>query len=218
MHDLPLFPLNTVLFPGMQLKLHIFEERYKVMIRRCIQDETPFGVILIRSGREALGPVAVTHDVGCTAKIIEVQKLPFDRMNIVAVGQRRFRVRGLDHSKPYLVGAVEYFVPRETDSAAMRQLGRSLRPLIIRYLEILAEADEVDFDPQQIPHSPRSLAQIASILLQADNTQKQALLRQETMARLLRLLVEIYRLETMLLGMRLSPPDDDFDIGPFSSN
>ncbi len=218
MHDLPLFPLNTVLFPGMQLKLHIFEERYKLMIRRCIHDEAPFGVILIKSGREALGPVAITHDVGCTAKIIEVQKLPFDRMNIVAVGQRRFRLRGLDHSKPYLVGDVEYFVPREDDKAAMRHFGRSLRPLIIRYLEILASAEEVDFDPEQIPHSPKSLAQIAAILLQADNSQKQELLRQDKMARLLNLLVEIYRLETMLLGMRLNPPDDDFNIGPFSSN
>ncbi|MCY4537840.1 MAG: LON peptidase substrate-binding domain-containing protein [Chloroflexi bacterium] len=218
MHDLPLFPLNTVLFPGMQLKLHIFEERYKLMIRRCIHDETPFGVILIKSGREALGPVAITHDVGCTAKIIEVQKLPFDRMNIVAVGQRRFRVHGLDHSKPYLIANAEFFVPREDDKAAMRQFGRSLRPLIIRYLEILASAEEVDFDPAQIPRSPRSLAQIAAILLQADNTQKQELLRQDTMAQLLNLLVEIYRLETMLLGMRLHPPDDDFNIGPFSSN
>lgn len=218
MHDLPLFPLNTVLFPGMQLKLHIFEERYKLMIRRCIHEKTPFGVILIRSGREALGPVAITHEIGCTAKIIEVQKLPFDRMNIVAVGQRRFRVRSLDHSKPYLLADVEYFVPREDDKAAMRQFGRSLRPLIIRYLEILASAEEVDFDPEQIPHSPKSLAQIAAIILQADNTQKQELLCQDTMAQLLRLLVEIYRLETMLLGMRLNPPDDDFNIGPFSSN
>ncbi len=218
MHELPLFPLNTVLFPGMQLKLHIFEERYKLMIRRCIEHETAFGVILIRSGREALGAVAITHEVGCTAKIIEVQKLPFDRMNIIAVGQRRFRIRGLDHNKPYLVGDVEYFVPREDDRAIMRKYGRRLRPLIIRYLEILASAEKVDFDPEQIPRSPKSLAQIAAILLQADNTQKQEILRQEKMTQLLNLLVEIYRLETMLLGMRLNPPDEDFNIGPFSSN
>ena len=218
MHELPLFPLNTVLFPGMQLKLHIFEERYKLMIRRCIENETTFGVILIRSGREALGAVAITHEVGCTAKIIEVQKLPFDRMNIIAVGQRRFRIRGLDHNKPYLVGDVEYFVPREDDRAIMRKYSRRLRPLIIRYLEILASAEKVEFDPELIPRSPKSLAQIAAILLQADNTQKQELLRQENMTQLLNLLVEIYRLETMLLGMRLSPPGEDFNIGPFSSN
>ena len=88
----------------------------------------------------------------------------------------------------------------------MRKYGRRLRPLIIRYLEILASAEKVDFDPELIPRSPKSLAQIAAILLQADNTQKQELLRQENMTQLLNLLVEIYRLETMLLGMRLSPP------------
>ncbi len=218
MPDLPLFPLNTVLFPGMQLKLHIFEDRYKLMIRRCIHDESPFGVILIKSGREAQGPVAITHEVGCAVQIIEVQKLPFDRMNILALGQRRFRLHGLDHSEPYLLGDVEYFVPREDDKAAMRHFAGRLRPLIIRYLEILTAAEAVEFDPEQIPRSPKSLAQIAAILLQADNAQKQELLRQDNMAQLLDLLVETYRLETMLLGMRLNPPGEDFNIGPFSSN
>ena len=56
MIELPLFPLNTVLFPGMPLGLHIFEDRYKLMIGQCVQERRPFGVVLIRSGQEALGP------------------------------------------------------------------------------------------------------------------------------------------------------------------
>ncbi len=218
MPELPLFPLNTVLFPGMQLKLHIFEDRYKSMISRCIEQDMPFGVVLISSGIEAQGPVAIPHEVGCSAKIIEVQRLPFERINIIAVGHRRFHIRDVDNSNPYLIGDVQFFTPEIDDREKTGQHAGSLRPLIIRYLEILATAEEIDFDPDQIPRSPKSLAQVACILLQADNMQKQELLCQEKLSRLMSLLVDIYRLETLLLNVRLSPPKEDFNIGPFSSN
>lgn len=218
MPDIPLFPLNTVLFPGMQVKLHIFEERYKLMINHCIESGTPFGIVLISSGLEALGPVATPCEVGCSAKIIEVQKLPLERMNIVAVGHERFRIRSLDRSNPYLVGEVNFFSPRDDHPNLMRLFSRALRPLLVRYLNILASAEEIQYDAEQVPRTPKTLAQVASILLQTDNAQKQELLSRDTMSGLLRLLVDIYRLETVLLSIRLSPPGDDFNIGPFSSN
>jgi len=58
MSKLPLFPLNTVLFPGMVLPLHVFEDRYKQMIGACLEDDSGFGVVLIRSGEEAARPVS----------------------------------------------------------------------------------------------------------------------------------------------------------------
>ena len=64
--DLRLFPLNTVLFPGMRMPLHIFEERYRIMIRECIEEDAPFGVLLIKAGAE-VGSGAVPHDVGTVA-------------------------------------------------------------------------------------------------------------------------------------------------------
>ena len=218
MPEIPLFPLNTVLFPGMQLKLHIFEDRYKRMINRCIESDLPFGIVLISSGREALGPVATPFEIGCSAKIVEVEKLPFERMNIVAVGHQRFRIRSLDRTHPYLLGDVEFYSPRDDDPRLMRHFARRLRPLFIRYLDILAAAEEIQFDAEQVPRTPKALAQVASILLQTDNAQKQELLTLDNMSGLLRLLVEIYRLETVLLAVRLSPPDESFSIGPFSSN
>ena len=92
MLDLPLFPLNTVLFPGMPLSLHIFEDRYKRMIGECIDSGNPFGVVLIKRGQEANGPLAEPHEIGCTARIIEVEPLSEGRMNIVVLGQKRFRI------------------------------------------------------------------------------------------------------------------------------
>ena len=218
MASLPLFPLNTVLFPGMQLKLHIFEERYKVMINHCIEAEEPFGVVLIRQGREALGPTATPYAVGCTASIGDVQRLPLARMNIVATGRRRFRIKAIDRSKPYLLGEVDFFMPAEDHPEVIRRHSRLLRPLLIRCLEILSSSSDSRFDPAQLPDQPRAVAQIASILLQTDNQQKQELLAMDSLSNLLVTLVEIYRLETMLLAVRLEPPEDEFDIGLFSSN
>ncbi len=115
MERLPLFPLKTVLFPGAPLPLHVFEERYKLMIGRCIQERAPFGVVLIRSGEEVGGP-AEPHDIGTSARITHVQRLPDGRMNLLVVGERRFRVAGLDRSEAYLVGDVAYLSSAEVDA------------------------------------------------------------------------------------------------------
>ena len=218
MADLPLFPLNTVLFPGMQLKLHIFEERYKIMINKCIEENTPFGVILIHSGDEALGPMAEPYEVGCSAQIADVKRLSFDRMNIVVTGERRFRVNFVKKQHPYLLADVEFFSPKDDNQKLMDLYSQLLRPLIIRYLKVLSEVGEVQFDPTHIPTDAKSLAHIAAILLQSENPQKQELLTIDKTSALLRKLVAIYQLETLLLEVRMSPPDEEFDIGSFSSN
>ncbi len=202
----------------MTLKLHIFEERYKLMINHCIEADQRFGVVLIRDGQEALGAAAIPYSVGCTAAISEVQRLPLGRLNISTVGQRRFRIKSIDRSQPFLLAEVEFFLPVEDQPKLIHRYSRLLRPLVIRYLETLSASEDAGFDPEQIPHGPRAIGQIASILLQTDNVQKQKLLAMRSLSRLLYTLVDIYRLETLLLPIRLSPPGKDFNIGPFSSN
>ena len=103
--DLRLFPLQTVLFPGMRLPLHIFEERYRIMIRECIEEDVPFGVLLIKSGPEA-GGTAVPYDVGTTARIAQCEYLEDGRMNLFTVGVGRFRILTLNTTQPYLRGEV----------------------------------------------------------------------------------------------------------------
>jgi len=218
MASLPLFPLNTVLFPGMRLKLHIFEERYKLMINSCIDANQPFGVVLIKRGREALGPMATPHAVGCQAAIQEVERLPLGRMNITAIGLKPFRILRIEDSQPYLLADVETFLPAGDKPDLIRRCSGMLRPLIMRYLEVLSSSNVASPALRQIPHQPRAIALIASILLQADNERKQELLEMQSLSLLLQSLVDIYRLETRFLQIRLSPPADDFDIGPFSSN
>lgn len=202
----------------MQLKLHIFEERYKTMINRCIDAEEPFGVVLIRRGPAADGPSATPYEVGCTAHITTVQRLPLGRLNIVTTGKKRFRIRALDKSQPYLIGDVEYFTPADDRPRLVHVYSKVLRPLLLRYVDILAASSDSRFDPSKLPQQPRAIAQIASILLQTDNRQKQELLAMDSLSNLLINLVDIYRLETMLLKIRLSPPGEDFNIGSFSRN
>lgn len=87
---MPIFPLNTVLFPGGPLPLRIFEARYLDMISRCLRDDSPFGVVLIRDGGET-GP-ATTHDVGTLARISDWYQGSDGLLGITAVGGQRFRL------------------------------------------------------------------------------------------------------------------------------
>ena len=112
--DMPLFPLNTVVFPGQHLPLHIFEPRYRQLVRDVLTADGEFGIALITKGKEVGGgaePVAI----GCAVRIAEVQELPDGRFNIICEGTRRFRVvQRLDES-PYLRATVD-FLPRPDDA------------------------------------------------------------------------------------------------------
>ncbi|HUI52436.1 MAG TPA: LON peptidase substrate-binding domain-containing protein [Terriglobales bacterium] len=114
---LPLFPLNLVLFPGEQLPLHIFEPRYRRMVRECLDARLPFGMLLALED-------GVTR-VGCTAEILEVVKrYPDGRMDIITVGRDPFRIVELFTEDPLLEGCVDYLEDRDlpVDSPVRRQL------------------------------------------------------------------------------------------------
>ena len=127
--ELPLFPLEqVVLFPGMPLPLRIFEERYKVMIGACQVTDQTFGVLLIRSGRE-VGEPAVPERVGCTARMLSIDRLPDGQMNILSVGEQRFRLLGPARAMPegYLVGDVRLLPDPSAEVGADADRGRAGR-------------------------------------------------------------------------------------------
>ena len=110
---LPLFPLDTVLFPGMLMPLHIFEPRYRLLVRRSLEKQRPFGIVLARdeSGGEPYG-------VGTSATIVAHTPLPDGRSFIVVRGLRRFAIASVDgDAEPYLVGQVEYLDEEEGEGA-----------------------------------------------------------------------------------------------------
>lgn len=216
MTELPLFPLNTVLFPGMPLALHIFEDRYKLMIGKCIQESQPFGVVLIKKGIEALGPTAESHIIGCTARVSHVQRLEQGRMNIEVVGQERFRLLSVSDQLPYLVGQIERYPLEEGDQALQTREANRLRPWLMRYLNLLPLEDEIEIEATNLPDEPLPLAFLAATMLQIPPEQKQPLLAANSALDLLSKLRAMYRQEIALLKHLAEQPK--VDQGSFSLN
>lgn len=219
MVHLPLFPLNTVLFPGMPLQLHIFEERYKLMINECIDTKTAFGVVLIESGQEAFAAPPQPHLIGCTAQITQVQKLPFGRMNILAIGRERFRIARVHQDKPYLSGEVEMLPFRDPDPRTSSSEGHRLIALVQKYVARLQEGGQIQIKPEQLPRDPAALGFLSAVILQIENTQKQKLLEIIDTSEFLKELVAVYRREVTLLDIMLqAASSSDSDEGAFSLN
>ena len=202
MRTIPLFPLSTVLFPGMPLELHIFEPRYKQMIGRCMDEQIPFGVVLIRSGQEANGPLAEVFPVGCTAEIAHVEPLSDGRMNLLVIGTERFKILELNDEQPYLTGRVETLPLEPPQTLSVLRGARQLPAMLRYYLHGLAEPEAVDLDAAQIdfPHDPLAQMYLAAALLQLPSIEKQTLLAAAGAPELLSALLRLYRRENALLN------------------
>jgi hypothetical protein len=174
--EMPLFPLNNVvLFPGMVLPLHIFEMRYREMIKRCLDEQLPFGVLLIKEGRE-VGEAALPHTIGTAARISRVERLDDGRMNITVVGTQRFRVKEFHYEHSYLTATVEQrpFVNGSTKLAD--DLAHKVRPRLLEYVDWLSKASRQQLKLDRLPEDATTLAFIVAIALQSNAQDKQQLL------------------------------------------
>lgn len=171
---IPLFPLRTVLFPGGPLPLRIFETRYTDMVRRCMREQAPFGVLMIEEGEEA-GDVASTAAIGCSARIADFGTLPDGLLGISCIGERRFRVLRVWREPDGLnVGAVEWLAA--DGGAALPQEYARLADTVRRALEELAEHYEhVERRYDDAAWVGNRLAE----LLPIENGHKQALLEMD---------------------------------------
>ncbi len=222
MIELPLFPLHTVLFPTAPLALHIFEERYKEMISRCIADESPFGVVLIREGKE-VGVAAIPFEIGTSAQIVNVEKMLQGRMNLIAVGRKRFRLLDVDHTQSYLVGQVE-FAPHELgERVRMMNAAVAVRRLFSDYLAVVATMMDAELNASALPDDAMSLAYTVAAALQVDNAIKQQWLSADSIQAMLDgeadlLPKELARLKLLAEVDRENKDQDDNSIGSFSRN
>lgn len=181
---LPLFPLNTVLFPGMLLPLNIFEPRYREMVNHCVETETPFGVTLIREGQE-VGGHAVPHEIGTAARIMKTKLLSDGRMHIVAVGTQRFRIEELDHSRVYLSAEVS-LLPFSTEATPETdRLAEMVKRRILEYVELISTASKTKMRLDRVPKDPKSIAFLVASALQVDNRERQALLEMAGISQML---------------------------------
>lgn len=179
---IPLFPLQTVLFPETTLALHIFEPRYREMIGRCLEHDETFGICLILEGDE-VGGHAVPHRVGTEAAIIASQRYADGRYDIVAEGRRRFEVLSLDRSRAYLRADVRFL--DERDGTEDPALAVAVAKLFEGVLESLELAGQAVVDETWKALDARSLSYKVAAALPAGADAKQELLEvPDTEARL----------------------------------
>jgi Lon protease-like protein len=185
--DLPLFPLNIVLFPRMPLPLHVFEPRYREMVANCLRDEIGFGVVLIKAGDEVGGP-AEPHSVGTVARIVDVRKLPDGRMNLITMGVVRFRIIQTHSEHAYMSGDVERWEDEMGDLKALPRVTRVAHQLFVEYMADLLELANSEIGSKQLvaPLDPQVLSYTIASSLQISNEEKQALLEMDTVEARLR--------------------------------
>jgi uncharacterized protein len=141
--EIPLFPLHQVLCPGIVLPLHIFEDRYRAMTRRCLDTGEPFGVVLIRDGREVGSKgMATLAGVGAFAEIREAGRYPDGRYDLLAAATGRFAIESVDAQRePYLVAEVTPLDDDVGDEGRAERLAARAIQRFVRYLDLMRARD-----------------------------------------------------------------------------
>jgi uncharacterized protein len=218
---LPLFPLGAVLYPGMLLPLHIFEERYRQLVRDLLGGPDPrrFGVIAIRKGRETgVDAVHSLYEIGCTATLRRVAEYPDGRYDIVTVGTQRFRLLALDQSLPYLQGEIEPLTDDVTDPDAAAPLVRAVQVAFGAYVDELTERGGAVVQIDDLPDEPTLLSFIVAAAMVIDLTERQGLLAEPDAMRRLSAQRSLLARETAVLKATTSRPAPDLRYTPHSPN
>lgn len=220
---LPLFPLGTVLFPGLLLPLHVFEQRYRVLVRELVDlpDGVPrrFGVIAIRQGREVgEDGVMALHEFGCAAELRRVEAYDDGRFDIVSTGTARFKLHELDRGGPYLRGAVDLLPETVGDQAETSLLVGMVQRAFSTYLATLGEVRGEEIEAPELPDDPLVLSYLVAATVVVDLDAKQALLSEPDAMGRLRAEVTLLKSEVSMLRTLTAAPAPDLRAMPFSLN
>ena len=207
---LPLFPLGLVLLPGLLLPLHVFEERYRVLVRELLElpeEQRHFGVVAIRTGRE-VGTDGVTalHEVGCVARLRRVTPYEDGRFDLVTTGSRRFRLAGLDDGSPYPTGRVDWLPDELGSEHEGALLDRAVRAAFADYRAALAAARGEQPESVELPDDPLVLSYLVAASVVVDLEERQRLLAEPDGVARLRAERALLRREATLLRTLTAAP------------
>jgi uncharacterized protein len=218
---LPLFPLGTVLYPGLLLPLHIFEERYRQLVHDLLEGPGPrcFGVIAIRKGRETgVDGVFGLYEIGCTATLRQVTEHEDGRFDLLTVGTQRFRLGRLDDSRPYLRGEVELLTEGTGDERAAGLAAQAVQVAFRAYLDALARPGAGSGGIPDLPDEPVALSYLVAATMVVDLVDKQTLLAQpDALSRLTTERALLSR-ETTMLRSLTSTPAPGLRYSPYNPN
>jgi uncharacterized protein len=206
---LPLFPLGTVLYPGLLLPLHIFEERYRQLVRDLLAGPEPgqFGVVAIRKGRETgADGVSALYEIGCIAALRQVREHSDGRFDLVTAGTQRFRLMSLEHGRPYLQGQVDLLAEDTGDEAAAAAAVQAVQRAFGDYLVALAARGAGEVTIPELPDEPIALSYLVAASMAVDLPVRQALLAEPDALRRLQAERELLARETAMLRTFTSAP------------
>jgi uncharacterized protein len=228
---LPLFPLGSVLYPGLVLPLQIFEERYRQLVADLLAGPEPrqFGVIAIRHGRETgINGVSELYATGCTAVVQRVERHDDGRYDLITVGAERFRLLGIrgsgDHlgesgkDERYLSGDVQLLPDEVGDEAEAAVVLPTVERAFRSYLGLLADRGGAQITIPELPDEPMLMSYLVAAAVVADLPDKQRLLEEPDA---LRRLVSERRLltrEMQMLRSLTATPAPDLRYAPYSPN
>ena len=218
---LPLFPLGTVLYPGLLLPLNIFEERYRELVRDLLDGPEPrrFGVIAIRKGRETgVDGISALYQIGCTATVREVSEQDDGRYHLVTVGTQRFQLASLDNSRPYLQGEVDLLEEEVGDEAAAGLAVDAVQRGFHGYVEALASRESVEVTVPELPDEPLLLSYLVAASMILDLSVRQDLLAEPDAERRLGAERALLARETTMLRSLTATPAPDLRNTPYSPN
>lgn len=217
---LPLFPLGTVLYPGLLLPLHIFEDRYRQLVRDLLDGPEPrFGVIAIRKGRETgVEGISSLYEIGCTATLRQVAEHDDGRFDLVTVGTQRFRLLQLDDSRPYLQGEVDLLAEDAGDEAAAEVAAEAVRRGFRGYLDALTARGATQVSVPDLPADPVQLSYLVAASVIIDLGDQQALLAEPDAAARLAAERALLSRETTMLRSLTSTPAPDLRYSPYNPN
>ncbi|MCI0771154.1 MAG: LON peptidase substrate-binding domain-containing protein [Chloroflexi bacterium] len=175
--NLPLFPLNTVLFPNALLPLQIFEERYKEMLRDCLNADSRFGIVLIKSGQE-VGESSVPHNVGTVGQIVQVSEARGGSRFFVSLqGERRFSIKSITQHRPYMAADVE-LLDEETQPDLMGSEMERVKGALTQYRSLISGLEGGWVGEARITADPVTLSYHIASVLQINMAERQALLEE----------------------------------------
>jgi uncharacterized protein len=218
---LPLFPLGTVLYPGLLLPLHIFEERYRQLVRDLQAGSQPqrFGVIAIREGRETgVDGISALYEIGCTATVRRVTQHDDGRFDLMTVGTQRFRLAELDQSRPYLQGQVNLLAEDSGDEAAAALAAQAVQVAFRSYLGTLAAQGVAQVSVPDLPDEPVLLSYLVASSMIVDLSDRQVLLAEPDALRRLTAERALLSREIAILRSLSSTPAPDLRNSPYNPN
>ncbi|MCC6745375.1 MAG: LON peptidase substrate-binding domain-containing protein [Acidobacteria bacterium] len=207
---LPIFPLAVVLVPGELLPLHIFEERYKALMKAALEGSRIFGLSFVDNAEVGVDTLPAIGSVGCEAQISAVVPVGEGRMNLLSVGTGRYVIRGYEQTEPFLLARVERFSDAESASPDLPRLAERVREQFGRLAAAARTlaSDASEFDPPDLDAEPEMVSFLVAANLAIENAAKQEMLEMtDTLHRLdllderLHRMVEAFEYRAAMAGL-----------------